>query len=141
MLRVPGWIMWLYRRKFVRDVASQTVAGFIVVIAGYLFGLGAGTIPPPTNRNFVVDLLIVVASFVVASAVTFWLALRLDLNGPTTHRPLVVPSGGDVFRAYFWQAKPWWIKTGYVVARWLVLTMPLWGTAALSAALWLAFSP
>lgn len=138
----PRYLRWLFEGEFWKDVCSRTVAGAIVVLLGYLYGVGAGTIPPPTNKNFVVIVAVVLFSFVVSSLLWIPLAAVSDLMGTGGPRqPFVMPTRADVFTSHMWQSKRWWAKAPYHLFRAFVILFPLLGTVGLSALLLWAFAP
>ena len=135
---VPRWVHWFVEEQFWRDVATRTIAGAIVVGLGYLFGVGAGTIPPPTNKNIGFDVVVAVVSLLVSLvfALAFAGALDTSHSGPPAKK-LVVPGSGDPVGYKLWLDKPRWRKALYYLLRVAILTMPLWGTVGLS---WLVLS-
>ena len=135
-----GWLRWFGEAQFWRDVMTRALAGLVVVGVGYVFGVSAGTLPPPTNKNIAFDVVIVVVSFVVSVVIAFFCAVGLDLAGVTPTKTLVIP-GGDPFRGFNWDAMPWWKKAPLYLARFLVLSLPLWGTVGLSMLALGLFSP
>lgn len=136
--KVPRWVHWFVEEQFWRDVATRTIAGAIVVGLSYLFGVGAGTIPPPTNKNIGFDVVVVLAALLLSLFLAFGFAGGLDLShsGPPG-KNLVVPGSSDPVGYKFWLDKPWWRKALYYAIRVAILTMPLWGTVGLS---WLVLS-
>ncbi|WP_374159090.1 hypothetical protein ACEWX3_07660 [Mycobacterium sp. G7A2] len=79
-------ISWVFQEKFWRDVATQTIAGGIVVGLGYTYGVAAGTIPPPSNDNFVFNVIVVGVSFVASLIVTLLIVAQFWRPDPRMRR-------------------------------------------------------
>ena len=60
-------LRWMRDEQFWRDVFKSVVSGVLVLGVAYAFGLSAGTIPPPTNSNILLDVLVVAGAGVVSA--------------------------------------------------------------------------
>jgi hypothetical protein len=60
---------WILEESFWREITTRTVSGGLVVVIGYIYGVGAGTIPAPTNKNIVFDVLVVCGVFIVTTLI------------------------------------------------------------------------
>jgi hypothetical protein len=118
--------------QFWKDVATRAIAGLIVVGIGYAFGLSAGTIPPPTNKNLLFDVVVVLGAtflcFILAGGVSL-------LVGARGRRPR------DAMGRHIWNQSPLSRKIGFYIRAsipWLVF---VGGTIGLSALVLIWFSP
>jgi hypothetical protein len=113
-------LRWMGEEEFWRDVATRAIAGAIVVGIGYAFGLSAGTIPPPTNKNLLFDVVVVLAATVVCLLLAGGLSLLL---GPRYRRPRD-PMGREIWKrsplkhkiaGYIGSTIPWFVFIGGTV--------------------------
>ena len=123
---------WMRDEKFWRDVATQAIGGAIVVTAGYLFGLGAGTIPPPTNKNIMFDVVVVIGAFVVSfvAAGGFRFLLSAGFRGPH-----------DGFARAIWAGRPRRQKVAFFIGGCIPWLIWAGGTVGLSYLVLHWFSP
>jgi hypothetical protein len=124
-------VQWFRDEQFWRDVTKSAVSALIVAAIIYAFGLGAGTIPPPTSDNFAVNVLVVIGSIVLS----LFLAA---LVGAVTNARFMVPR--DQFGRAWFAAQPFNRRLGAYVVRALPWTVFVSGSLGISWALisWLA---
>jgi hypothetical protein len=113
-------LRWMGEEQFWKDVATRAIAGAMVVGIGYAFGLSAGTIPPPTNKNLLFDVMVVLA----ATVVCFFLAGGISLLLNPRHRRPRDGIGRDMWKRqslkhkiafYIGSSIPWFVFIGGTV--------------------------